>query len=115
MNVQTPRFDWSFNFGHVLTSISVILAMGGGVLAFGQKLENIDQRITTVERHTIETRPKVEALMRSDALQDDRIQNLTDSIKGIRADNAEVNKKMGSIGESMVGMKAQLDTLVRRN
>jgi len=113
--VQAPRFDWIFNFGHVLTSITVMLAMGGAVFAVGQKLESFEHRITTAERAVLQQAPKIETADKANERQDERLRAQGEAISGIRADIAEGSRKMNSLAEGVAGINAKLDTLLRKN
>lgn len=115
MTVPRPRFDPTINWGHILTALTIVVMAVGSIIAGTRIATNFDNRLDTMEKTIASVVPEVRAEAKLNARQEDRLDAQADAIKGIRADNAEINKKMGAISESMVGMKTQLDTLVRRN
>lgn len=115
MSVPKPRFDPTVNWGHILTALTFVVMIGGAGVTLTRILTTQDNRLENVEKMLITITPELRAQDRINERQEGRLDAQAEAIKGIRADNAEINKKMGAISESMVGMKTQLDTLVRRN
>lgn len=124
MHVTAPRFDWSFNFGHVLTSLSMLSAVGGAVLWTSGKIADFEYRIKAGEIRAQTYIPIVTGLVKSDDVQNERIGNLSDAIKGIRTDIAEnarqyrielqeINKNTSSLRENMAAMNARQKNEVR--
>lgn len=125
MTLSTPRFDWSFNFGHVLTCISMMVAMGGGLWAMSSSIAGIENRLLQSEARAQVWIPRMEGMMKSDTIQDNRIENLADAVKGIRADIAEsaranrldmadINKSVSSLRELGASSAAKLDNALRQ-
>lgn len=119
MHVTAPRFDWSFNFGHVLSSVTVMMAVGGAVWWQSYQMASFEHRIAASEARALLYIPRIDALMKSNDVQENRIENLADSVKGIRADIAEnnramrldlsdTNKNVATLRESMAEIKAIL-------
>lgn len=125
MTVSAPRFDWSFNFGHVLTCITMLVAMGGGLWAVASAQERFELRLAQSEQRAATWIPRIENVIRSDTIQDSRIENLADAVKGIRTDVAEnnramrgdlsdLNKNVAGMRESMATSAAKLDNIARK-
>lgn len=94
MHVSAPRFDWSFNFGHVLNSITVAITIGGFVFWASGKIENFERRIAASEERARVYGPLVTGLVKSNDVQDERINNLSDAFRGIRTDITENNRQL---------------------
>ena len=105
VQVKAPRFDWSFNFGHVLTSVSCIASVLAFVWWTSAKVVTMELRIGHVETAAknaaaaAELRaqtyiPIITGLVKSNDVQDERIGNMADAIRGIRADIAESNRQL---------------------
>lgn len=115
MSVPRPRFDPTINWGHILGALTFIVMIGGTGITLTRLATTFDNRLDAVEKAIVALAPELRAQDKLNDRQETRLDAQADAIKGIRADNEEVKKRMGTIGETMVGMKAQLDTLVRRN
>lgn len=113
--MHAPRFDWTFNFGHVLTVLAIVISIGGSAMAISTKLENFEQRITTAERAVLQHGPKIDVADKLNDRQDSRLDAQADAIKGMRADISETNRKVGTLAEITAGMNAKLDQLIRKN
>lgn len=125
MTLTTPRFDWSFNFGHVLTCLTMAFAVGGGLWAMSSSIAGIENRLLQSEARAQVWIPRMEGMMKSDTIQDNRIENLADAVKGIRTDIAEsaranrldmadINKSVSGLRESMATSTAKLDNVLRQ-
>lgn len=111
--ISAPRFDWSFNFGHVLQLFGMAAAVGGGLWWTSAKFENLDGRISAAENRAILWTPRVEAIMKSDELQNERMQNIATAIRDNREDNKKVVEKLSLLGEDMAAIKARLSIPAR--
>lgn len=118
MQVSAPRFDWSFNFGHVIQSLTTAAAVGGFIWWASDKLAGFEYRIAAGEVRAQTYIPIVNALVKSQDVQDERIGNIGDAIKGIRTDIAEnnrqtraelgeMNKILGTVREGMAELRAK--------
>lgn len=100
MHVSAPRFDWSFNFGHVIQSFTTAAAVGGFIWWASDKIASFEYRITAAEGRAQIYVPIVTGLAKSQDIQDERIGNLSDAMKAIRTDIAENNRQMrGELGD----------------
>lgn len=100
MQVSAPRFDWSFNFGHVIQSLTTAAAFGTFIWWASDKLAGFEYRITAAEVRAQTYVPIVNGLVKSQDVQDERIGNLSDAMKAVRTDIAENNRQMrGELGE----------------
>jgi len=67
-------FDWTINFGHVLTIGAFIISAGGGIIALRGQVKQISVRMLAVES---EMKKLVEILV-GQARQEERIQAIDD-------------------------------------
>lgn len=118
MQVSAPRFDWSFNFGHVLTSLTTAAAVGGFIWWASDRIASFEFRISAAEVSAQTYIPIVNSLVKSQDVQDERIGNVVDAVKGVRNDIAEnnrqtraelgeMNKTLGTMRESMAELRAK--------
>lgn len=108
MSITAPRFDWSFNFGHVIQSLTMFITVAGGIWWTSAKFENIENRLSTAELRATVWVPRVEAMMKSDTIQDERIKNIIEATKDNREVQGEILKKVSSLSEDMISIKARL-------
>lgn len=113
--VQTPRFDWTFNFGHVLTSLTIVVAAISGIWAASKVVTDFDHRLAAVERVLTASAPKLDANDRVNERQDERLRAQGEAISGIRSDISDSNRKIGTLAEGVAGLSAKIDTLIRKN
>lgn len=100
MQVSAPRFDWSFNFGHVLTSLTTAAAVGGFIWWASDRIASFEFRIQAAETRAALWIPVIQAGQKANDVQDERIGNLSDALKGIRSDIADNNRQMrGELGD----------------
>ena len=118
MNVSAPRFDWSFNFGHVLTSLTTAAAVGGFIWWASDRIASFEFRIQAAETRASLWIPVIQAGQKANDVQDERIGNISDALKGIRSDIAdnnkqtraelvEMNKSLGTMRENMAELRAK--------
>ncbi len=118
IQVSAPRFDWSFNFGHVLTSLMTAAAVGGFIWWASDRIASFEFRIQAAEVRARTYVPLVNNLVKSQDLQDERIGNVVDAVKGVhsdiaennrqmRAEMSEMNKTLGAMRESMAELRAK--------
>lgn len=119
MTFSRPRFDWSFNFGHVAIVIggmmTAIFMYGGQVRTeerFGAALEAVNLRVERAERVTAENasryRPQLDSLLQTQIVQDERINNLAQGAIESRRAYSEITAKLNSISEDMAAIKSRL-------
>jgi hypothetical protein len=118
MQVSALRFDWSFNFGYVLTSLTTAAAVGGFIWWASDRIAGFEYRITAAETRASLWIPVIQAGQKANDVQDERIGNMSDALKGIRSDIADnnrqmrgelgdMNKSLGTMRESMAELKAK--------
>lgn len=108
------KFDWSFNFGHLLT---VIVLIAG----FATTFVSLSNRFAVVERSIEESRaratkyiPMIETSEKLNNVQDDRIQNLAAGLQEVRKTNGDVMLILGNIREDVASVKARLSMMPAR-
>lgn len=118
MQVSAPRFDWSFNFGHVLTSLTMAAAVGGFIWWASDRIASFEFRIQAADTRASLWIPVIQAGQKANDVQDERIGNISDAMKGVRADIAEnnrqtrgelsdVKKDVATIREGMAELRAK--------
>lgn len=118
MVVSAPKFDWSVNLP---TMVAVATAVIGAITAWN----GISNRLGNAETGIAEARsglarleglskerqaffqPKIEALERSNVLQDDRLQNVAVSQQEQRRVNNELLSQVGNIRETLATLLAR--------
>lgn len=122
MHVQAPRFDWSFNFGHILTSIATAASVAGGIWWASEKIAGFEYRLRASEIRAQTYIPLIDGMLRSDTKQDERITNLVSALSDLRtaiandnratrAEFAEMTKSVGNLREGMAGANAKLENV----
>ena len=104
----TPRFDPVINWGHILTVITI---MGGFALAYSNytaKIAAIEQSIDQSNIRAATALPKLDAALKTNDVQDERIQNLSIAIQDLRRSQNEMVVLMGQIREDMATVRAKL-------
>ncbi len=119
-----PRFDWSFNLGHVLT----VLAIGGGAISYIQSNASMqtktDLRILDLEKKSATYIPLIDSMKDSNIIQNNRMDNISESIradrisvtetvKAIRLDMSDINKNVANLRESNARMESTLSSILR--
>lgn len=121
---RLPRFDWSFNFGHVMlvagTLASVAATWGSVSYFFGrleERLVGFERRLIASEQRGALYAPRVDSLESENKVQNERIGNLADSQRELRKTlgdltNAQQNfstqmlTAMGSLGRDVAVLAA---------
>lgn len=119
-----PRFDWSFNLGHVFT----VLAIAGGAISYiisnaRMQTEN-NMRLLDLEKKSNMYIPLIDNLRDSNINNNNRMDNISQSIqadranttetfKAIRIDLSDVNKNVANIRESNARMESTLNSILR--
>lgn|GEM_PF-2527621 len=106
--MRRPRFEWSFNFGHVMQAVTMCITMIVFVWYMAQTTAEFRHAITSLNDRTSKLAPAVEALLLSQGIQKERIDNLSLSIKEVKDSNVEIRAKIGTIREDITGIKARL-------
>lgn len=70
MNMSTPRFTWDFNFGHVMTIVSLL---GAGFMAY----LSIELRVAEIDRRTFDY-PQIRDQVKQDGYAIQAIAKLVD-------------------------------------
>lgn len=108
MQVQRPRFDPTFNYGHLLQAGMLAAALVSGYAAIVSFQDEVRRDLRNVEGWSAVYRPAVDGLLRSQVLQDERIGNLADSIREIRKVNSDTLAAIAGIREELAGIKVRL-------
>jgi hypothetical protein len=73
------RFDWTINWGHLLTATTLLVAAGASYYGIRSDLRAVEARIAVIERAAERTSTAIErltAILVNDARQDERIRAL---------------------------------------
>lgn len=129
-----PRFNNEFNFGHVLTALGLMIAIGGGYVANAREFAQLQTRLATLEKNfdvrtqQIESAaavrfkqidsdsaarvsqyaPQIAALNKSQDLQDERIANIVASTRDMRSSISDLVKVSADIERSVAVIRFQL-------
>lgn len=114
MHMSAPRFDWSFNFGHVLTGLTTAAAVGGSIWWASERLAGFEYRLKALELQL----PLITSLVKSNDIQDERLGNVVKGVGDMRSDIAEnnrqtrseisdVKKDVGAVREWVVELRAK--------
>lgn len=98
MDMPTPRFDWTFNLGHLLT-IGTLLVAGFAVYL------SVETRITQIDNRTADyftTRD----LSRDNAAQ---LRALNSAVDNNRTSNRVILEQMSKIREDVAAIRATLE------
>ena len=100
------RFDWSFGFGHLATIASLIgigyasyYGIKGELQEQSSRIEMLAARVSIIERGRADNLPRLEEQIRSNGLQDQRIQNLTDALNSVRQTIIDQSRTITSLAD----------------
>lgn len=122
--ISKPRFDWSFNLGHVFT----VLAIACGAISYIQsnarmQTEN-NMRLLDLEKKSSMYIPLIDNLRDSNINNNNRMDNIsqaiqadrasvTENFKVIRLDISDINKNVANMRESSARMESTLNSILR--
>ena len=109
-----PRFDPTFNYGHIFQLITFVITVFSGVIYITSIQTQMQKDISQIEARAGKYIPAIDTLIAMRPLQDDRIQNLSMAVQDIRKTNSELLTQMGKVREDVAGMKATVDAQLRR-
>lgn len=108
------RFEWTVNAGQVLQMGALMLSIGSGVWWVSAKYTALDNDVRASKERALIYAPRVDALVQSQTIQDERIGNLATGLQEVRKANAEVLLQLGGVREDLAGIKSQLGVKVGR-
>ena len=108
MTTIKPRFEPVFNYGHVVQTVSVLIAVMGGVGYLATWKSDADANIRQLTAAFTKLDNMVDPLVRSQVVQDERISRLSDAVSESRIFNASVMTQLGTIREDVAAVKAKL-------
>lgn len=112
--MHAPRFDWTFNFGHVLNSFTVLVTVGGGIWYMSSKLTAQDHKIEALERARAQYMPVVEQLSIRQSTTEERARNLAEAAADQRRTNAEILSTLGTIRENVARIESRTNITTTR-
>ncbi len=107
--MQKPRFDYSFNLGHVMQAGVIVAGFLSTLLYLAGERAEIKRDIEISRDARLKYVPVIEAMASSNQIQDERITGLGLSVQDIRKTNNEMLLQLGAIREDLAGIKARLN------
>lgn len=118
-----PLFKWELNAGHLLTFAVTVTMLIVYVIRQEAKTAEVERRLIASEQRGTVYVPRLEALLASNQLQDERISNMAAAIAQIRQVgeegssnqnrvNTEILSKMGDVRESVARIEARMEALL---
>ncbi|KQW22158.1 hypothetical protein ASC80_01805 [Afipia sp. Root123D2] len=108
MTVQRPRFDPTINYGHLLQVGMLILTIFGFAYKFGSFQTEVTQRLDAADKWALRVAPMIDGMNSSQAVQDERIANLSSAVVDIRNSNSQVLLKIEAMRDDLAGIKVRL-------
>lgn len=119
------KFDWSFNFGHIITIVAAVGSVIAGYYGIRGEIEKgiadrleLHRQIDAVRADIAIVRPKVmsdlEAQAKVNQTQDNRIDNLADSVKQARDTALDINRAISKLADAVSTMHEDLALLKDR-
>ena len=105
-----PKFDPTFNLGHLFTILSILLTAFGGIWYTATETTNIDHRISNIERGVAGNTPRVDALTQGATVINERMTNLLETQRELRRQNSDLMSALIRIREDVAGIAAQLNS-----
>lgn len=106
-HMHAPKFNWEFNFGHVLTSITMAISIASGVWWVSSSIERQTGRINALEASRTQYVPLIESMNSRLGTADERISNLAETVRGQRRVNTEILTTLGTIRENVAAINAR--------
>lgn len=106
--MQRPRFDPTFNYGHLMQAGMLAFALVSAYAAFVSFRYEVRRDLRDLQAWSSVYRPAVDGLLRSQVVQDERIGNLADSIREIRKVNSDTLAGIAGMREELAGIKVRL-------
>ena len=118
-----PLFKWELNAGHLLTFAVTVTMLIVYVIRQEAKTAEVERRLIASEQRGMVYVPRLEALLASNQLQDERISNMAAAVAQIRQVgaegssnqnrvNTEILSKMGDVRESVARIEARMEALL---
>lgn len=102
-----PRFEPVFNIGHILTIITIGSTFLTAMVTMSSWKTNIDLAIERGENRAAKYIPVVEALIKSDDIQSERLGNVATALGEQRALNTQLLTSLGDIKTDLGILKAR--------
>lgn len=107
-NMHAPKFNWEFNFGHVLTSVTIAMSIGSGVWYMSTHIERQAGQIKALEQAKAQYMPQIDSMQLRLGSNDVQIANLKEMLSEQRRTSSEILTTLGVIRENIAGMNARI-------
>lgn len=104
-SLPKPRFDGTFNYGHLVNAIMLGLTIISGMVYVVQWQAATETRLAEIERVRQLNLPVFEAMRQSDIVQNERMGNMADAIVEMRRQYGNLNEKISEIATSVAVIK----------
>lgn len=102
-----PRFIWAFDFGQVMQTLGTIIPIASMVWYMAASNAEMRRDLLALQTSAAIYAPRVDALTKSQDVQDERIGNITDSVRAGQRTSSEILTQIGGLREDMAGLKAR--------
>jgi len=103
--MRKPTIVPSINYGQMIQTAMFLITVATFVWFQAGFQARTEQRLAASEARSAEYRPKVDELLKSDAIQNDRIGAQSDSIRAIRETNTDILSKISDISADLATVK----------
>jgi methyl-accepting chemotaxis protein len=114
--MQSPRFDPTISLGNVLVALSFLFPLAGSLAYQIKTNTDHDNRIGTLETRMNEVddrgkvwQPVVQAAVKANDVQDERIGNMADSMRELRNVSQKQTEKLGDIQATLATLTATIN------
>lgn len=92
-----PKFEPVINLGHILTALSMAGVLIGLLIKIGAWQTQTENQLAEAKERATKYIPIVEATMKLNDIQDERIANIIDALKENRVANAQILASLNEI------------------
>ncbi len=106
--MHAPKFNWEFNFGHVMTSLTIAMSIGSGVWYISTHVERQAGQIKALEQAKAQYMPQIESIQLRLSSNDVQVTNLRELVSEQRRTSSEILSTLGVIRENIASMNARI-------
>lgn len=101
MTIPKPTLDPRLSYGNVIQIFLLLVLIAGWGIYIVRWQSSVDSKIAENEAARIRYIPIIEALVKSDAIQEERMGNMADAVIEMRRGQSALAEKLGTIGTSI--------------
>lgn len=111
--IPRPIFDRTLNYGNVIQIFLLLVMIVGGGVYMVRWQGDVENKLADAEAARVRYIPIVDALVKSDAIQDERMGNLADAVIEIRRSQVSITEKLSQIGSSVAVIEERTKSKVQ--